>query len=563
MPQGQLDRARVLGMLPSPPSPKELEELIFRSKAELKADDGQRLTIEVTADRLDLLSEGGLGLYLQGVTGAASGRVKPPSISRFDPNPFVRVDARVAPLRPVIAALVVRSPTWAGVDAGLLAEAVRFQELLHATVGLGRRLASFGLYPFDRLVPPFTYALEPLGGVEIVPLDSSEPMGARAFLEGHPMARSYGALGSQDDSLLTLRDARGVLMSLPPILNARPGGEARVGDRTLLLESTGTRVPRVMEGLSLLSLPFAARGWLVTPVPVQYPDHTDDGRALVDARTLSLSAEALGRLSGHAYPSEEVERLLGAVRLDPTPNADGWSVDVPPWRPDLIGEVDLAEEVILADGVRAEDGIVPASRTLGRRRPESTWRRRVGTLLLGAGFTELYTPVLTSERAIDRLGRTGAIALANPVSAEFARLRDALAPGLVEALEHNVRAGYPQRFFEIGPVLERDPKADTGARTVYRAGAVIASEGAGFADAAGLADYLVGAFGASGVREPATLSGTIPGRAARLKVAGETVAEMGELAPELLEAARVPVPVAWLEVDLARLWPLVRRTSTL
>jgi len=563
MPQSILCRSRVLGMLASPVAPAELAELLFRSKAEVGESEGDEMPVEVTPDRLDLLCEGGLGLYLQGAAGEATGLPHPPPISRFDPSPEIRVDPSVGPLRPFIQGLVVRAPTWTGVDEGLLEEAVRFQELLHATVGAQRRLASFGLYPYDRILPPFTYASEEVGRVGLIPLDGLEPVMASQFLDGHPMAMRYGPLGAQGGRLLTLRDRDGAVLSLPPILNARPAGEVRVGDRTLLLESTGTRAARVADGLALLSLVFLSRGWSVAPVPVRYAERLDEGRALVETRHLELSAETLGRLSGHAYPSEEVERLLGRARLDAQASEAGWAVEVPPWRPDILSEVDLAEEVILCDGVRAEDGILPPSRTLGRRRPESVFRRHVTTILLGCGATELTTPVLIGEIAATRLGRSQAIELANPVSSEYSRLRDSLLPGLVSALEHNVRYGYPQRFFEVGPVEVRDPKADTGAATLFHAGIVLASESSGFADVAGLADYVVGGFGGDGVREPAELPGTIPGRAARLRVAGEPVAEMGEIAPAILTGSNIPVPVAWLEVDLSRLWPLVRRSPAL
>ncbi|MFZ0830036.1 MAG: hypothetical protein WAN40_02735, partial [Thermoplasmata archaeon] len=58
------------------------------------------------------------------------------------------------------------------------------------------------------------------------------------------------------------------------------------------------------------------------------------------------------------------------------------------------------------------------------------------------------------------------------------------------------------------------------------------------------------------------LPGTIPGRAARLRIAGEVVAEVGEMAPAVLAELKLPVAVAWGEVDLTALWPLVRRTET-
>ncbi|HLY76470.1 MAG TPA: phenylalanine--tRNA ligase subunit beta, partial [Thermoplasmata archaeon] len=160
------------------------------------------------------------------------------------------------------------------------------------------------------------------------------------------------------------------------------------------------------------------------------------------------------------------------------------------------------------------------------------------------------------------LGRTSAIAVVNPVSDLFGRVRDAVQPSLMASLERNVRYSFPQQYSDVGPVVRVDPTDPSGGSTRWHAGAVLAGERAGFADAAAWTDYLLGAFGALGVREPAELAGTIPGRAARLRIAGEVVAEVGEIAPAVLSELTIPVPVAWGEVDLTALWPLVRRGET-
>jgi phenylalanyl-tRNA synthetase beta subunit len=91
---------------------------------------------------------------------------------------------------------------------------------------------------------------------------------------------------------------------------------------------------------------------------------------------------------------------------------------------------------------------------------------------------------------------------------------------------------------------------------------MIASDTAGFADAAALVDYLLRSVDVLAVREPAEIPGTVPGRVARARLAGETVAEMGEIHPALLADLGVPVPVAWAEVDLTALFPLLGRRDT-
>lgn len=559
MPRSTLSLARVLELLPSGLPPSAFDEALFASKGEAKRGSGDELEVEVTPDRLDLLSEGGLALHLAGALGATSGPVplrrrRLPSRWAFD------VDPSVDPLRPVLAGALVRSPPERPLDEGLLAEAVRFQELLHATIGRDRRAMSLGIYPADRVSPPVRYSLEPLASVRFVPLHATDERSAAEFLSDDPMALRYGALGRAGDRCLTLRDGEGSILSLPPVLNSRTAGEARAGDRDLLLESTGIRARAVREGLGLMLLPFVARGWSVAAVPTRGP--ADPAADPLSERRVEVPVRLARTVSGEPYSSEEVRRRLDRVRLRATRMAGGWRVGVPPWRPDLMAAIDVVEDVVLAEPIRAESGLVPPSPTRGRRRPESVFRRSVATMLLGLGFAQVHTPFLVSEATVQRIGGERPIPLRNPVSAEFAFLRDRLLPSHLDVLAHNTRHHYPQRFGEVGPVVRRAADAESGGETRYRAGLVLAGEGAGFADAAGAIDYLVRRFDVASVREPAELPATIPGRAARVRTAGEVIAELGEIHPRVLSEIGVPVPVAWAELDLSALWPLVAGDDT-
>jgi phenylalanyl-tRNA synthetase beta chain len=564
MPTSTLSRSRLLERLGPTVAPEQLEAALFASKAEGGPATGDELEVSVTPDRLDLLSEGGLALHLAGALGLASGGVRPRR-GRSAASPLrLEVDPSVAPLRPYIAGIRVQAPSGGSLDAGLLAEAVRFQELLHATVGRDRRAMSLGIYPARRLRSPIRYTLEPAAGVRFTPLDSSTPLTAQEFYGGHPLAQRYGGFGRSGERCLTLRDAAGAVLSLPPVLNSRDRGEAAPGDRALLLEATGTRERAVREGLGLLLVVFASRGWSVRPVPVVGPDGAgSDGTGVLADSPRELPASLLSEILGEQLPSATVVARLGRARLTAGRARGGWRVAVPPWRPDLLAAVDLAEEVVLAGGLRSEDGLLPPSGNRGRRRPESAFRRQVEELLLGLGFVQPLTTVLVSDAAAERLGATEAIRLANPVSREYAVVRDRLLLSHLDVLGRNTRHGYPQRFAEVAPVVVRAPGADSGGETRTRAGFVIAAEGAGFADAASTVEYLLRAFDVGSVREPAELPGTIAGRAARVRVAGETVAELGELHPKLLSALGVPVPAVWAEIDLTSLGPLAaRRVST-
>ena len=302
MPQSTLSLSRVQAMLPEPLPTDRWEELLFASKAELVGIDGDGLQISATPDRLDLLSEGGLGLYLEGITGSRTGL---PHIRRAaGPGPTIEVAATVHPLRPEIAGVLVYPPKRSGIDEGTLAEAIRFQEVIHASVGRDRRKASLGLYALERIRFPLRYALEPMESVRFTPLDRNRAISASEFFEEHPMATRYGALGRAGNACLVLRDASDAVASLPPILNGRESGEVRPGDRGLLLESTGTSARAVRESLQLLLLVFAARGWSVEPVRIEPSSATPETEAPVfsprkiELRTSDLLGIAGERIAG-------------------------------------------------------------------------------------------------------------------------------------------------------------------------------------------------------------------------------------------------------------------------
>jgi phenylalanyl-tRNA synthetase beta chain len=563
MPRAVLDSERLLALAGRPLSDSALDDLLFGSKAEVEGHDGSSLTVSVTPDRLDLLSEGGLGLYLQGVLGLARGIPSYRAAPADTPTAGFEVDRSVERIRPAIAGALVRAPEGRSLDAGLLAEAVRFQETLHATIGRDRRAASLGIYPVDRLGLPVHYSLEPMASVRFVPLDASEEVGAEEFFRDHPMAQAYGSLGRQGDMCLTLRDARGTILSLPPVLNGRAAGEARLGDRELLIEATGTRERSVAEAVGLLLVAFVAQGWSVAPVPVVGPEGLrSDGTLVVHSHSVDLPSSVLREIGGSTLSAAVVERRLAEMRLGGHGHSGGWKVDAPPWRPDLLTAVDAAEDVLLAEGVRPEDGLLPPSPTRGSLRRETRFRRRFASVLLGLGLAAPHTPLLVSETAVARLGGSAPLHLRNPVSAEFAYLRDRLLLSHLEVLARNTRHAYPQRFGEVAPVIVVAPGSETGGETRYHAGIMIASDTAGFADAASLVEYLLRTIDVVGIREPAEIPGTTAGRAARARVAGEVVAELGEVAPALLSELGVPVPVAWAEVDLTALWPLVAHRDT-
>ncbi len=554
MARASLSTARLFAILGKELSEPELREVLFRTKVEIESIQDGQVEVEGNADRLDLLDEGGLALELQGSLGSASGLPGGPPGAAL-PGVEARVNASVSPLRPELEMAVVVAPEGStGLDAGIIEELVRYQELLHATLGRVRKAASIGLYPLERLEPPFHYAMETLGQVRFTPLGGSAEVGADTFYSEHAMAREFGALGRKDDLALTLRDNARTVLSLPPVLNAAGAGEVRPGDRRVLIESTGTRAARTREMVGYMLLPFAARGWSVHPVPVHRPDTSVDGVEVVSPRRLPVQATLINRLLGSRLTSGEIEHALLSARLGGERASGSLHALVPPWRADLLAPVDLAEEVAIARGFASFAPILPPAMSMGRRRPDRRFEVQLGDVLLGLGYQELNTQVLVSPASAERFSEPGeALHLINPITTELSYARPVLRTSLLDALERNTRSSYPQRFFEIGSVIVRDADADTGTRTEVHLALVDAGELAGFALAAGVSERLFEVLGFSAPREPAEARGCVPGRVAKLRIAGELIGLVGEVHPSVLSELKVQVPVSWVELDLSRL----------
>ena len=126
---------------------------------------------------------------------------------------------------------------------------------------------------------------------------------------------------------------------------------------------------------------------------------------------------------------------------------------IPSYRRDLQREVDLIEEIIRAHGIEK----VP-SRDRSRFTPLSAADRnydfeaKLRRDLVALGLSEARTSSLVSRSEV--AGTNCAIELRNPLSEDHVALRTTLIPGLLAAVERNIRAGTERiALFEIGNVF--------------------------------------------------------------------------------------------------------------
>ncbi|MEO8043297.1 MAG: phenylalanine--tRNA ligase subunit beta, partial [Spartobacteria bacterium] len=161
-------------------------------------------------------------------------------------------------------------------------------------------------------------------------------------------------------------------------------------------------------------------------------------------------------LLGAAVAPAEVDRILegfGMHKLGATGEQASWRI--PSYRSDLRREVDLIEEVVRVYGINQipaadRSRFTPVSAADRRYDFEMQLRQR----LVARGFSEARTSALVGRQTLGTGFAETAVELRNPLSEDHVALRPSLLPGLIAALERNVRAGAKSvRLFEIGRVF--------------------------------------------------------------------------------------------------------------
>jgi phenylalanyl-tRNA synthetase beta chain len=285
--------------------------------------------------------------------------------------------------------------------------------------------------------------------------------------------------------------------------------------------------------------------------------------ALPKPVTVSLRRARLARVLGIAVADADVERILGKLDMRVETTADGWRVTPPSRRFDIAIEEDLVEEVARIHGYDKVPTHAPSGELRLQLPPESeVSHARLRAQLAARGYREA---ICMSFVACDLLERwslaDGAVALANPLSADLAVMRTSLLPGLVEALKYNRNRQQARiRLFETGLVFHADGELRQTPRLAAVACGRALPEGwamdkrdVDFFDLKADLETLV-ALGGS-VRniafEPASAPWLHPGRSARLLIDGKTSGVVGALHPRLAKALDLDGDIYVFEADLA------------
>lgn len=506
---------------------------------------GDELKLEVAHNRPDLLSPEGVARVLKGFLGVEVGL---PSYEPSASEVTVEVDRSVKPIRPFIVAGVV---TKVKLTDEIVASLMQVQEKLHASLCRNRRRGSIGVYDFDTIEPPVRYTTTLPDDIRFVPLEFDRELTPAQILREHPKGIEYGAIMREWPRYPLLVDSRGVVLSIPPIVNSE-STRVTSNTRQLFIDVTGEDERVANQSLAILMTGLVERGFEIRSVAVKYPHRrvrTPDLRP----RRHHLNARNANEFIGLNLKPRGIAKIAKRMRYG---IADIWgdtlTLLAPPYRSDLMHEVDIIEDIAIGYGYNRLEPTLPKVVTTGERTPIERLSERVRQVLTGLGFMEAMTYTLTNPHTNFELmrARGEAAEIANPVSEEYTIIRNSLIPCLLSVLRANRRNPLPQRVFEVGDVAVLDEGVETGARNVRRAAAAVIGEGAGFTHIKAVAEALLRELGIAREVRPMEHPSFLEGRVAEFLSDGKSLGVVGEIHPEVILGFELEHPVAMFEFDL-------------
>lgn len=171
---------------------------------------------------------------------------------------------------------------------------------------------------------------------------------------------------------------------------------------------------------------------------------------------IKFSIEAFNELSGMKLSEAQALGYLKRLAFSVKSGGKNVFVTAPARRTDIERFEDLVEEIVRLHGYDKLPATPPAVALIPAVHDDMVMvKGLIRQLLPGAGLTEAYNYSFISEKDIANVGvgEGSAVALQNPVSAEFAYMRPNLAAGLLKNVKDNFRFADTVRVFEIGKVF--------------------------------------------------------------------------------------------------------------
>ena len=456
------------------------------------------------------------------------------------------------------------------------------------------RLRNSGIRPINNVVDVTNYVMLELGQpMHAYDYDcvADHTLIARRAKAGETLTTLDGNERELNESMLIIADTKGPI----GVAGVMGGLTSEVTDKTtnVLFEAAVFNGPSIRRTSKALGMRSEASGRFERGVNHKYTAYAIDRAAQllqqicpsckvsvgvidvypepVEQRTVTFTAEQINDYLGTSIEKDRMVDILTKLEFDITESGDTIEALVPTWRDDVTGMPDIAEEVAR---IVSYDNIAPtipvAILSSGGMTPKKALTKEVTHYLAHAGLSQIITfsfmhkDGLTNMMLPEGDNRYTAIPILNPISEEFPYMRTTLVPAVIEAAKRNIAQQNKDLWlFETANVYEPKalPLTEVPHERPMACGIMMgkvteaawnqAQRDTDFYDVKGVVDGLLAKLGLTQYDiQPSSESYYHPGVSAHYTVNGVTIANYGELHPQVVKNFDLSGKVYMFEIDL-------------
>jgi phenylalanyl-tRNA synthetase beta chain len=507
----------------------------------LEKFDDDEVEIEVFPNRPDLLSYHGFKRAFLGFLGKQKG-LKEYKLNKPEKDYSVSIDSFVKDIRPYTACAIVKGLKF---DDEKIKEIIDMQEKLHLTIGRNRKKIAIGIYPLEKIKLPITFqALEP-DKIKFIPLESEREMSGLQILQKHPKGREYAHLLAGKAKFPVFIDADNNILSMPPIINSQKTGKITSETTDIFVECSGFDFPVLSKCLNIVVTNFAEMGGKIYQMDLVENRGAKKITPDLSSEKIKINLQNVNNLLGLNLNEKELKELIERMGY----NYSKAGVEIPPWRVDVLHEVDLIEDVAIAYGYERFIPEIPDISTIGNENENEKIKRKISEILTGLNIIEVSNYHLTNKREQFRnmsMPEEGFIEV-EASKTDYTILRKDLSHYLLKILSENIDSEYPQKIFEIGKVFNSTSEEEHLA---------IGISPANYTEARQILEYLSRMINIEiKIEESAKIpSYFIDGRVAAIKLENKTIGFLGEIHPKVLKNWKIKMPVSLFEINLEEIF---------
>jgi len=524
-------------------SKKQISESLPFLGLDIESEEKDLVRVEYSPNRPDYSTDFGISLGLQGLLGIKTGSYK---LKIKKSNDYkINVNPSVSKIRPFVTGIIAKNGK---IDDKIIKQLMAMQEDLHFGIGRKRKKSSIGIHDLDKISFPLTYTTSNRNH-KFIPLNSEKESTISEILQNTEVGQDYGSILGNSSNVPIILDSNGQTVSFPPIINAAIT-TVTTKTKNLFVEVTGINKDDAEDMLSVVSTILQTAGFNLVSANIK---GTKNNTPKLAERKIAVSPSLINESLGLNLKNSEIITSLKKSRLDATMTKKGVICNIPAYRFDIFGPMDLVEEVALGYGIEKLTPLLSPSQTIGQVNPKSSKLKSISLALVGLGYLEALNSSLTSKKILYEMTNRkpdDLISVLDSKSQEHTILRDSILPGLLENLSRNIHSQYPQKLFEIGTVFSKNNPIDEKTHLAV----VCAHQDVHFTEVKSILQALMKTSFDLQVDTKTFSHETFEeGRTASIISEGKNIGVIGEINSKTIEAYKIRVPVVGFEINLSGL----------